>query len=337
MRSLTKGEASVVRSLLASERVSERERIRRSGIPSRTFEGARQRAYAEGWVFDRYVPDPVRIARPNVTFSLVQPFAERLDDVVERWKNDMRNVLLWRWQETIFGVFLSSDDDSRVGSRQFGPGTLHSAFEVTADTRRPHIPVFFDFEGSWCRSWEISGTLSYPHPIPMRSLEGEPSRRLSQNDRARVAELVRRPFKRGAEPGPLRVSPFYFPRSQRRLLETETVERRVFLDIAKVPAPQARPFERVAFVQGTFLPGCTAPPLFRRLVAMNVFPFLFATDGSRVLLGTLSSSPGSESGNGPRPAILVGLQRHLRSIEIVRESIPSLTVLVNHRYDRLVG
>jgi hypothetical protein len=336
MKALTRNEATVVRSLLASEPVSERERIRRSGIPSRTFQGARQRAYADGWVFDRYLPDPVSIAKPYVTFVLGQPFAERYREVTDRWKNDLRCVLLWNWEETLFGIFFTGENPTHLGVEQLGPETFRRVFEFTADARKPHIPVFFDFEGSWSRIWELPGTHSYPHPLPSEIWEGHSKPILSSQDRVRIADMVERPFQQGRELGPLRVSPFYLPRSQRRLFEKSAVEHRVFLDLAKVPSYQHRPVERIAFVQGVLHPGGSVSALFRRLLAMKVFPFLFATDESKVLLGALSPAPRGPLSSTPRPAILVGLQRHLRSIEIVRESVSTMNVLVNHRYDRLM-
>jgi hypothetical protein len=113
------------------------------------------------------------------------------------------------------------------------------------------------------------------------------------------------------------------------------IERRVFLDLAKIPPCHDRVIERLAFIQGEFLSGSSPAALFRRLATIRVLPFLFATDGSRVLLGTLSPAPPTPTKADMKPAVLANLQRFLRSIDIVRERVASLSVVVNHRYDRL--
>jgi len=71
------------------------------------------------------------------------------------------------------------------------------------------------------------------------------------------------------------------------------------------------------------------------LMAIQVRPFLFASGNSRILLATLSGTPSDLESRANRPAILGNLQRYLRNIQIVREPIEALSVVVNHRYDRL--
>src|SRR5271170_2377071 len=108
MRRLTRAEAIVILSLLASEEVPKRERIRRSGLPSRTFEVARKRVLAAGWVQERYIPNLVLLGRPMLSVVLAHPYAEYLRDVVNRWKVIDGNALLWRGGTSVLGVFCRS-------------------------------------------------------------------------------------------------------------------------------------------------------------------------------------------------------------------------------------
>jgi hypothetical protein len=334
MKSLTQSEAVVVRSLLAAEHIPERERIHRSGIPPRTFEAVRKRAYLEGWVFDRYIPDPARVGKPKVSFTLVQPFSESHKSVESRWTHDPGLVLLWSWPETLFAVFIGDEEASRIRQGAFDPGACRNCFDLTADARRPQIPVFFDFEGAWTRSADLPGTQAYPHSLPANLRGADHALRLPTSAESRLAELVSRPFRHPDRSGPLRVSPFFLPRSQQRLLATGAVERRVFPDLTELPPPQNRAIERIVFLRGILLPGMSAPALFRRLARMNVLPFLFATDDTRVLLGALSPAPPTAAGTA-RPAVLGNVEQFLRNIEIVRERVLDLTVVANHRYDRI--
>jgi hypothetical protein len=337
MKALTAGEATVVRSLLASERISERERIRNSGVPPRTFEGIRQRAYTEGWVFERYVPDPSLVRKLSVTFAIVQPFMEHREEVKDAWKNDERCVLLWRWPETLFGVFISEKPLSEFTSRDISQVTFSQSFELHTDTREPQVPVYFDFEGSWSRLANLPGALAYPHPLPLMLTDAQSlvSYPVSESDRRGLADLVRRPILREGSAGPLRVSPFFLPRYLQRLLGSGAIERRVFLDLKKIPPCRETSIEAVAFVRAELLPDASPSSLFRRLASIRVLPFLFATDGLKILLGALSPAPPAQLGERLRPAVLTNLQRFLRSIEITRERVGSLEVVVSHRYDRL--
>jgi hypothetical protein len=335
MHSITEEEAVGIRTLLAALPVSERKRISESGLGSRTFERIRKRAYAAGWVFDRFVPNPARAGYPTVSFVLARPFAEQIEEVQRRWKDLPSNVLLWRWPETVFGVFFSSEPqqgflakiDSRVGEKE--------TTVVTSSATRHAIPVYFDFEGAWALWTGQLGTLAYPHSIPATPIREDLLRGHRGPDPGAMAGLLARPFLPAAETSPLRVSPFFFPRSYQRLLETGLVQRRTFLDPQKVPPFEGRSLGRVAFVQGELLSAGTEESLFRMLMAIQVRPFLFCRGNSRVLLATLARAPSDVETRADRPTVLGNLRRYLTNIQIVREPIEALSVVVNHRYDRL--
>jgi hypothetical protein len=335
VRSVTPGEAVALRALLATRPVSERERIDATGLGSRTFERIRKRAYKEGWVFDRFVPDPSRTGFQNVFFVVAQPFAEEIERVQARWKDLSSTVVLWRWPETVFGVFFSGESRARFLTGLEPPKGRLETFIVASSTRDATIPVYFDFEAAWSRLTKQRGALGYPHPLPAVGPEGEHVAGAAAPDPAVVAGLVRRPFRPGAEGEPLHVSPFFFPRSYQRLLESGEVERRTILDPKRVPPFQGRSIERVAFVEGELSAPGKEEDLFRMLMAVGVAPFLFASDGSHVLLATLSPAPNDPSPGAARPAVLSNLHQFLSGIQILREPIQALNVVVNHRYDRL--
>jgi hypothetical protein len=335
MRSITEGEAIAIRSFLAALPVSGRQRISETGLGSRTFARIRKRAYSLGWVFDRYVPNPSLAGFETVFFAVVQPFTENIEQILNRWKEMPSNILLWRWPETVFGVFFSNAPRDKFLAELNATEGRSETFMVASSAKSPSIPVYFDFEAVWNRLTSQHGTLAYPHPLATEPKEGAypgPDR----TDSRCIAELLARPFRPSAEYTPLHVNPFFFPRSQQKLLETGMVERRTILDPQKVPPFQGRSIERFAFVQAELNSPGTEETLFRMLMAIRVTPFLFASDGSRILLATLSQEPSNLQSGAGHPAILRSLQRLLKDIRIVRESVQTLTVLVNHRYDRLI-
>lgn len=336
-RTLTEGEAVVIRSLLAAQPITEKERIQRAGLPSRTFEDIRQRAYSEGWVYDRYVPNPSFFGWNKVSFALAQPFAEKLREVTDRWKNDPRSVLLWRWPETLFGVFFHGPDAEGARPRWLGsPSDYRSEFNITSETEAAGIPVYFDLEASWSRLTGQNGSLAYPHSLPSELLS-RASAGVSREEMQVVSDLLTRPMKAYTGNGASRASHHFLPRSHRRALSGGIVERRVFIDLARIPACRSGRIESIAFVKGELRDGAKPEQLFRRLVSMQVTPFLFAAEQPKVLFGTLAPAPVPTEKPGPRPAVLSNMREFLDRIEITRESVGSLSVDVDHRYDRLLS
>lgn len=337
MRSLTEGEAITIRSLLASESISERERTRRSKVPARTFARARRRAYDEGWVFDRYIPDPRRLGMPLCTFALVQPFAEQMASMVQKWGDDPLNILLWRWPEMLLGVFVSEAAEAMTQDRIGASESVRKEFWLTADTRSAQLPVYFDFEGAWSRFIGQEGTLAYPHPLPAIALEGTAPTSFSSAERGKVLSMVSVTTGGSTATKPLRGSPFFLPRSQQRLLSEGAIERRTFLDINKIPPYQDRALESVVFIHGNLAAGATADQLFGRLSAIDVSPFLFVEDGSRILLAALSPNPESQSHRRTGVTVLGNVQQFVNEIEVERLPVSLMTIHANHRYERLLA
>src|SRR5580658_8019558 len=128
MRSLTRNEATVVCSLLANEDATQSERIYRSRLPRRTYEVARRRLIESGAVVERYVPNPSSLGIVTVTLAVAHPYAERFPSVCHRWLNAEGNVLLWRTQELLLGIFLK-----RTHADQASPA---SELDVSSDYSR---------------------------------------------------------------------------------------------------------------------------------------------------------------------------------------------------------
>ena len=67
MRPLTPAQTLVVGAQLDTSPTSERTRIRRTGLPPRTFETAARRLRESGVVYDRYLPNPTRFGVPSAS------------------------------------------------------------------------------------------------------------------------------------------------------------------------------------------------------------------------------------------------------------------------------
>ncbi len=338
MRNVTPAEATVVRSMLAAEPGSERDRILRSGIPPRTFRDVRSRLYDEGWLVDRYLPDPILVQRPFVSFLLAEPYLERMDAVVETWSSDPDVVHIWRAPQGIFAVRLRSTAGTDLpGIRDISDRkAMRRLVSLTTDCRRDPIPIYFDFEAAWSRLHGLNGTLSYPHGWYSRAGR-EGLGQMSPSARSAFGALVRRPFEIETQGrSPILSAPFFLPRSQRRVLDRGWVSRRVFLDPTKLSNLNGRKVDQLVFVHGALLPGADANQLLDGLISeCRMTPFLFAFDETRVLIGSMSPAPPEVHVSGaPRASVSGMLGAHLEGIEVFRESLAQIVAPVCHRYDR---
>src|SRR5579859_4874551 len=105
MRALTEAEGRVIAVLLGERATNERDRLKQLAVPRSTYHAARRRAYAEGWLRDRYVPEPGRFGFPVVTVAVLRPFADRAAELSERWSTHPTNVLTWLSPQVAVGVF----------------------------------------------------------------------------------------------------------------------------------------------------------------------------------------------------------------------------------------
>ncbi|MGD0256999.1 MAG: hypothetical protein ABSB90_03850 [Thermoplasmata archaeon] len=344
MRALTDSEARVVAVLLAARPDRERERLRQVQVPRSTYHAVRRRAYEELWLRDRYIPHPVPLGRPNVTFLLVRPFADRFEEFTRAAAADPGNVVLSTGSQVALAIFFHQKAaegrrwTARVVDQKLGvPPTT-----VTVSAEEPSVPVYFDFEGLWCHLAGITGTLAYPHglggPIPTDERGGD-SPSLTSHRAWAVGELLRRPFT-GPEAGkgPHLVGPFGLPFAQRRMLARGWVDHRTLLDPAPLPAYQGKSPDQVVLISGQPRTDAKPAELFANLTReCRVFPFLFVVGSERWLLGALGSSvPPPPDPSLTRRPVLATLREYLEGIEIVQEPAAQFQTRVDHRYDRLL-
>jgi hypothetical protein len=118
------------------------------------------------------------------------------------------------------------------------------------------------------------------------------------------------------------------------------VAHRVFPDFTRIPALLGRRVEGFSFIHGKLKLGGRPQALFQELAqGPGVTPFLFATNGAEVLMAALStdSSGAGTPGGGRGPSVLGTLERFLTDVEVNRERLEAVNMVVDHRYDRLFG
>ena len=344
MRALTDAEARVIAVLLAARPDRERERLRQVPVPRSTYHAVRRRAYEEGWLRDRYIPHPVPLGRPWVTFVVARPFADRVEEFGHEVAGDPGNVVLWSGAQVAMAVmFYTKPQEAQRLLSRFESGRLAAApWSLTVRVDGPSVPVYFDFEGLWCHLAGLEGTLAYPHGLggPVGSGNDEDSAPLlSPHQRWAVGELLRRPFVAADQGrGGHLVGPFGLPFSQRKMLTRGWVTHRTLLDPSRVPEHRGKSADQVVFITGT--PRADARPdiLFGTLTReCRVYPFLFVVGPDRWLISALGgSNPPPVDPASPRRPVLPTLREFLEGIEILQEAASGFSLPVDHRYDRLL-
>ncbi|HEV8049432.1 MAG TPA: hypothetical protein VGP88_02440 [Thermoplasmata archaeon] len=340
MRELTAAEARVIAGMLGSAAATERERLRRIGVPRSTYHAARRRAYAEGWLRDRYVPQPERLGFRTALVLAARPFVDRGAELGERWGADPACVYFAAGTELALAVFVEPGEDAAhaLATRLLGGGVASWHEAIAADLHRPSIPVYFDYEGLWTHLAESGGTVAYPRGLGGTPEPDEPTA-LTAHQRWAASELLARPFV-AANDGraPHLVGPLGLPFSQQRMVAQGTVVHRVFLDPGRLPSYRGSAADQIVLVTGAWRRGARPERLFRTLTEeCRVYPFLYVLDSDRVMIGALGRSgtgPASPS-EGRRP-VLGTLQESLEGIELIQVPAPSIRTVVDHRYDRLL-
>lgn len=344
MRTLTESEARVISVLLASRPDRERERLRVVAVPRSTYHAVRRRAYEEGWLRDRYVPHPVPLGRPVVSFVVLRPYADRFEEMVRLVSAEPGAVVLWAGAQIALAVLFcaKASDPRRLTDRLVKQRLAPEPSTVTVRTDGPSVPVYFDFEGLWCNVVGLPGTLAYPHGLGGGmdgSEEGEPPAALSTHQWWAIGELLRRPFSAAEQGrGGHLVGPLGLPFSQRRLLQRGWVVHRSILDPSRLPPYQGKAADQVVLISGLPKPEARPEALFATLSRESrVFPFLFVVGADRWLLGAMGgSAPPPEELRANRRPVLPTLREFLEGIEIVQEPAAGFRALVDHRYDRLL-
>ncbi|MCI4349623.1 MAG: hypothetical protein L3J93_05355 [Thermoplasmata archaeon] len=344
MRHLSRAASRVIQVLLADVRGTEEDRIRIARVPRSTFESIRRKAFRNGWLRERYLPNPSALGLSRVRFELGRPYADRWIEAAKGWQARPGTVVLWCFPETLLSVRFEPPDPDADGSTRARRGDASDAspfrtlWSVDVNLERTPVPVYFDFEGAWTRWTGREANITYPLGIPiahpMRSANGDGP--VAPDARRTVAALLANAASRttGAL-GPLLLSPLHFPLEQQRLLRDGVVFRRVLPDFPRIPARLGGPVEQVVFVTGFLRPSGHPEGLLARLAGeASAAPFLLAYDADRLLLGMLAPRPpGLPERKGK---VLAILRDALTEIEIEREPVGRMSLLVDHRYEDLV-
>jgi hypothetical protein len=344
VRGLTDAEARVLAVLLAARPDRERERLHQVTVPRSTYHSIRRRAYAEGWLRDRYIPHPVAMGRPLVTFLVFRPFADRFEELLAAGAAQPGTVVLWRGSQFVLSVIFHRQPNETSGFLQkVSRGRMApSPVSLTVSTEGPSIPVYFDFEGLWCHVAGFDGTLAYPHGLGGGLVDDAGEHRsltLSPHQWWAASELMKRPFVASADGRAAHlVGPLGLPFSQRRLLQQGWVVHRTILDPSRLPPYQGRAADQVVLVTGTPRQGARPELLFSTLSRESrVFPFLFVAGDERWLIGALgSATPRPQDSTEARRPVLPTMQEYLEGIEILQEPATGFVSEVDHRYDRLL-
>lgn len=343
MRFLTQAEASVIAALLAGRPEREQDRLRKLGIPRSTYYAVRRRAYSEGWLKDRYIPDPAFLGRPYVTFVVSRPFADRYQELGNPTPKLGAPTILWASPQIAFAVLFHARPDGAALAidRWSRDGLIASHVSLTADVRGPSIPVYFDFEGAWDHMARVPGTFAYPHGLGgMVGADEEPAE-LTPHAMWALSNLLARPFRAGdGQENGHQTGIFGLPFSERRLLLRGWVSHRVLLNPARAPAYPGRAGDRIFLVLGTPRADARAEHLFSRLTReCRVFPFLYVMGKDRWLIGGLGGGPSPASIDDDRRLrvpVLPTLTEAMEGIQIFHEPVTAMRELADHRYDQLL-
>jgi hypothetical protein len=340
VEALTRAEATVLLSLLGADwNETERSRIRASGIPRSTYQEAKRRLYQEGYLQNRFVPDPYAFGMNGFRFVLARPFVDEVGSVARLLEEDPRTVTLWVSPTALFAVQMvglppaDRRPDGSLGSAEI-PGTVVS---LDAAVQAGHIPVFFDLEGVWARVAGASGPRRYPRGVPCPSgHEGETHPPLSPRTAVALRELLARPFDSAMEGrDPARVAAPFLPRSERHVLALGWASWRVLPSFSKRLAHNGRELRQLIFVTGRLQPAVRLPFVTSALARRTgASPLVAATDGTRVILAALGGT-GAREGTARPGSVLGTLTATLTDLQIVREDLSTIDTRIDLRFDRL--
>ncbi len=339
VEALTKGEATVLLSLLGADwSETERSRIRASRIPRSTYQEAKRRLYREGYLKNRYVPDPHALGMQGFRFRVARPFVDEMNSVASALADDPHTVTLWVGQTALFVVQVVAEAN---GTRPVGelPQGEISGTVVDLTTTHPaeEIPIFFDAEGAWSRVAGTPGPRRYPRGVPCpRGRGDEIHARLTPRTALALRELLARPFDASIEARNVAtVAAPFLPRSQRQVLAQGWAAWRVLLSFSKTLAHEGRELRQVILVAANLKTGLRLDDLTGFLARQTgASPFLAATDGSHVLLASFGGV-GARGGPAPGPSVLGSLRAAVNDLQIVREDLETLETRIDLRFDRL--
>lgn len=299
------------------------------GIPESTFYAIRRKAYEEGWLIDRYVPNPWATGAVSLECILAKPGASERAALEKEWAESPENVLLWSGLNSVFGVFFRKSPDPKPPSNSFSVG-------VTRTTGS--LPAYFDYSRLWARFLGANLSTGYP-----RSLAFAPDRELKERQTL-LRNLLALNVPAGPTPTPRRNwhTPSGLPRSLQRLLDWGVAQSRTFLNAEAVPPYQGRVPSEVVFITGNLKPGSSGGSVLAELnQRCNVSPFLVADNGRAILIVTLGQLMTEAAGRRKvrttaRP-VLSTLEPLVGDVQVTIERVDGMKKIVDHRYDRVVA
>ncbi len=322
---------------------SDASRIRRSGLSRTTYQAARKRLYDRGLVSDCYLPHPPTFGFPMATLLLAVPYAENLSQTAQAIFEDPASVVVWSGRHIVLGVLLHRS--AEASARSVEKTANHaggSVFYITANIEQSTVPCYFDFEGAWKKLHHEQGLNGYPRPLGGPVSETFFGGRFRPSDGESAHQMIcgSTPSS-GAGDNPRIVAPHLLPRSQRKLLQRSWVQWRVFPSVTGLPALAGAGATDVIFVAGRTRSGTRSVDLFERLAGeSHAYPFLYATDGEKLLLGALGAGEGARrtrpDGSRGR-SVMDTVRGHLEGISVFREQLRALNVMRDHQYCRVIS
>ncbi|MDE1821704.1 MAG: hypothetical protein KGJ23_14580 [Euryarchaeota archaeon] len=331
MRELTPSEHRTLLAILALPGSTERERIRWSHLPSSTYNVVKRRLYAQGWVEDRWVPQPGPLGFSEVELRLERPFAAERGSLERVQSSDLSRVLLWSGVHGVLSVAFREDAGDAPGGH-LGQGR---DFVVRARPREGSVPVYFDYSGLWARFAGETIPPEYPRGLDLRPAPAP--------DRERAA--ARRAVGGLGPPDAEETSHRWtnllrLPRSQRRAVVGGLVSARSLPNLARLPPWEGRRLGEVLLVVGRARDRSAPSRLLNALTKdRGVFPFLFAEGHGSVLLAGIGQTSARDPGRVPvrsaRGSVLSTINAHLDQVEVLIEPVEGLRAVVDHRYASL--
>jgi len=317
---------------------TERSRIRSSRIPRSTYQEAKRRLYQEGYLKNRFVPDPHALGMQGFRIRVARPFVDEVATVASALAGDPRTVTLWVGPTALFVVQLVAAGKEAPADGAPALGSISGTVaDVTATRPAEEIPIFFDAEGAWSRVAGAAGPRSYPRGVPCpRARDDDDHAKLTPRTAVALRELLARPFDESIEARnvALVAAPF-LPRSQRQVLAQGWAAWRVLPSFSKTLAHEGKELRQLILVAGNLKPGLHLNDLTGFLARRTgASPFLAATDGTRVVLGSFGGV-GARGGPTPGVSVLGSLRAALNDLQIVREDLASLETRLDLRFDRI--
>lgn len=296
----------------------------------------------------RILPTLASVGAARASFIVCRPPASVVPEVLKYFDVHQGTALLWagRYSQLVFAVVIHSSPGGPSGldgaqlPAAAGPAWAFVGYVPGEGVASP----YFDFEGTWRKHFELplantdERRCRYPRSFPGPTARSYPGREA-------IFRLLSdpNPFPDLSEGGGgLHLSTRDADRYD--WVHTGELRWRMFLGLPQLyragrgtaPLLEEVP-EDVFFVKGVLRSGESPGAFIDKLIAdCRVYPFLYVSDGTNLLLALLGGEPSTPSGAAPNEVVRFAhyLDQHLTSIDYLRESLAGLDVIIDHEYDR---